>query len=321
MNKRTQLLTWQQQGRIKDIDKSLEITQANIEPKTWFDFISKNLIILGFVSLAVGVIFFFAYNWNEMTKMTKFLLLQSLLVVSSLLYTQTKKYSHPSTGLLLFIALLIGALFALFGQTYQTGKDPWQLFLMWSICLTPIAWVSRNSILWILWLALINISLFLYLQIHRWFWSIFSFNEADTLLYALINAGAALLFFFVVKIKDTSKSNLAFYAASLGAFIAFTWVSLYAVVGNEYQFIYLTVYVLWMAATFYLFRLKSLDVMLLSAWSLSAIFFIMFVLTRIFENAFNASTLLFFSIALIAMTAIASKWLMQLLKEAHGEAS
>ena len=31
--------------------------------------------------------------------------------------------------------------------------------------------------------------------------------------------------------------------------------------------------------------------------------------------------LLFFSIALIAMTAFASKWLMQLLKEAHGEAS
>ena len=321
MNKRTQLLTWQQQGRIKDIDKSLEITQANIEPKTWFDFISKNLIILGFVSLAVGVIFFFAYNWNEMTKMTKFLLVQSLLVVSSLLYTQTNKYSHPSTGLLVFIALLIGALFALFGQTYQTGKDPWQLFLMWSICITPIAVVSRNSILWIMWLALINISLFLYLQIHRWFWSIFSFNEADTLLYALINAGAALLFFFFVQIKDTSKSNLAFYAASLGAFIAFTWVSLYAVVGNEYQFIYLTVYVLWMAVTFYLFRVKSLDVMLLSAWSLSAIFFIMFVLTRLFEDAFNAGTLLFFSIVLIAMTTFASKWLMQLLKESHGEAS
>jgi uncharacterized membrane protein len=321
MNKRTQLLTWQQQGRIKDIDKSLEVTQANIEPKTWFDFISKNLIILGFVSLAVGIIFFFAYNWNEMTKMTKFLLVQSLLVVSSVLYTQTKKYSHPSTGLLIFIALLIGALFAFFGQTYQTGKDPWQLFLLWMLCITPIAVVSRNSILWIMWLALLNLSLFLYLQIHHLFWGLFSFFEGTTLLYALINAGAALLFFFVVQIKDSSKSNLAFYAASLSAFFAFTWVSFYVVVGNGQIFIYSMAYVLWMAVTFYLFRVKSLDVMLLSAWSLSAIFFIMFVLTRLFEDAFNAATLLLFSIVLIAMTTFASKWLMRLLKESHGEAS
>ncbi len=321
MNKRIQLLNWQQQGHIKDIDKSLEVTHSTIEPKTWFDFISKNLIILGLISLAVGVIFFFAYNWNEMTKTTKFLLLQSLLVVSSLLYTQTKKYTHPSTGLLVFIALLIGALFALFGQTYQTGKDPWQLFFLWSICITPIAVVSRNSLLWIMWLVLINLSLFLYLQIHRWFWGLFSFFETTTLLYALINAAAALLFFFGVKIKGSNKTNLAFYAASLAAFFAFTWVSLYAVVGDSNQLFYLAIYVLWMAIMFYLFRIKSLDVMLLSAWSLSAIFFIMFVLTRLFQDAFNAATLLLFSIILIAMTTFATKWLMHLLKESQAEAS
>lgn len=317
MNKRTQLLTWQQQGRIKDIDKSLEVTGATIEPKTWFDFISKNLIILGFVSLALGIIFFFAYNWDEMTKMTKFLLVQSLLVISSVLYTQTKKYSHTSTGILLFMALLIGALLALFGQTYQTGKDPWQLFLLWTVFVTPLAVVSKNSVLWILWLALMNLTVYLYIDVYRWFSGfLFSFN-GTSMVFALINSLAALMFYFVLK---TPKS-LSFYVAILSAFFAFTWVGFFAMFDSKLSFAFICLYLLWMALNYFLFKVKTLDVLVLSAWSLSAIAFIMFALTRLFADAFNAATLLFFSIALIAMTAIASKWLMQLLKQSHGELS
>ncbi len=42
-------------------------------------------------------------------------------------------------ALLLAIALNIGALLALVGQTYQTGADPWQLFSTWALMLVPLA--------------------------------------------------------------------------------------------------------------------------------------------------------------------------------------
>ncbi len=43
----------------------------------------------------------------------------------------------PRQALLLALALNIGALLALVGQTYQTGADPWQLFATWALLLLP----------------------------------------------------------------------------------------------------------------------------------------------------------------------------------------
>ncbi|HFC30611.1 MAG TPA: DUF2157 domain-containing protein, partial [Oceanospirillales bacterium] len=95
-NKRQQILKWQQQGHIKsqDLGKSLEISQANITHKQWFEFISNTLVLFGLASLAVGVIFFFAYNWYDMSKLLKFALLQSLLAISAVIYTQINRQSN-----------------------------------------------------------------------------------------------------------------------------------------------------------------------------------------------------------------------------------
>ena len=165
--KRDQIFNWQQQGHLKaqDLDKALSINQSNNSPQQWYDFISRTLLWLGTLSIAAGVIFFFAYNWNEISTLMKFALLQGLMVVSVILYTQTNKYSSVSTTSLFFLALLIGALFALFGQTYQTGKDPWQLFFMWMVFVTPLAFISRSNSLWLLWLFLASICLNLILDV------------------------------------------------------------------------------------------------------------------------------------------------------------
>ena len=42
-------------------------------------------------------------------------------------------------ALLGLLALLgIGGLFAYFGQTHQTGADPWQLFALWAALVLPL---------------------------------------------------------------------------------------------------------------------------------------------------------------------------------------
>ncbi|MCL1477646.1 MAG: DUF2157 domain-containing protein [Marinobacter sp.] len=65
---------------------------------------------------------------------------------------------------LLSTGLLLGGLLALFGQTYQTGADPWQLFFVWMLLLTPFALIGRFAPLWVLWAVLVNLALTLYFQ-------------------------------------------------------------------------------------------------------------------------------------------------------------
>ena len=46
-------------------------------------------------------------------------------------------------GCLTIAVLSVGALMALFGQTYQTGADPWQLFFNWAVVIIPFVLISR----------------------------------------------------------------------------------------------------------------------------------------------------------------------------------
>jgi uncharacterized membrane protein len=323
MNKRQQILQWQQQGHIKsqDIDKSLELNEAQISPNEWYQFITKSLLFLGFVSLAVGIIFFFAYNWDNMTKMTKFVLVQLTLAVSLLSYSQLKLFSHASTALLLFSAILIGALLALFGQTYQTGKDPWELFMVWSIFVFPLAYVSKNSSLWILWLGLVNLSVYLYLNIYHRFFGLLFNDDLTVLLFAGINVLAAVLFSFLLKSSVSRQRRVAFYSAIITAMVAFTWVGFFAIMGEKYYLLYLLLYLSWMASIFYLFKVKSIDVLVLSSWSLSGIIFCLISIARLIGNSFNGGSFLFLSLVLIGLSTAATKWLMHLLKSGKGEVS
>lgn len=53
---------------------------------------------------------------------------------------------------LALVALLAtGGLFAFFGQTYQTGADPWQLFAWWSALTMPLCLGVRHDALWAAW--------------------------------------------------------------------------------------------------------------------------------------------------------------------------
>jgi len=90
------------------------------------------------------------------------------------------------------LALLgIGALFAYFGQTYQTGADPWQLFALWAVLALPLCWGARSDVLWAPWAMVVVTAISLWTHTysgHRWG------VEADQLTVHLIawSAGLAL---------------------------------------------------------------------------------------------------------------------------------
>jgi len=319
--KRDQIFNWQQQGHLKaqDLDKALSINQSNNSPQQWYDFISRTLLWLGTLSIAAGVIFFFAYNWNEISTLMKFALLQGLMVVSVILYTQTNKYSSVSTTSLFFLALLIGALFALFGQTYQTGKDPWQLFLIWTLFITPLALTSRSSSLWLLWLGLANLTLLLFFETRHGLFGIMLQNEKRLLAYAFLNLIPAVAFEFFY-LKKLMTNRIASQAALIVAMIAFTWVSIYSIFeifDTSNKGLDLIVYLIWMTGVYYFYRVKTIDVLILSSWLVSGIVFILTLLARGIGNNFNEGTFLLMALLLIALSTAGVKWLLKLLKQVN----
>ncbi len=316
--KRQQILSWQQSGHIdhENIEKALAVSESNHSPSAWFGFISKSILWLSILSIAFGVIFFFAYNWDEISITLKFGLIQLLMLMSLFTYTQTKTYSHANTATLFFMALLIGTLFALFGQTYQTGKDPWQLFLLWTVFVMPLALTSRSSSLWLLYLGLGNLTLNLYLNVYfGLFGLLFDFNR-QILLYALFNASSAIVFeYFYASKHQLINNRIAGQVALVIAMACFSWMALFFIVESRRSGFDLFLYVLWMSAIYYLYRIKTIDVMVMASWVVSAIIFVLTVIGKVINNDFGGGTFLLFSVLIIGFSTIGIKWLMSLLKE------
>jgi uncharacterized membrane protein len=316
--KRQQILKWREQGFIEksNLEQSLAVSGANHSTSQWLNFISTSLLWLSILAMAFGTIFFFAYNWTDLSTLQKFTLIQGLIIISVLINTQTQAQSTVNTAVLFFIALLIGSLFALFGQTYQTGKDPWQLFFMWTVVITPIAFTSKSSSLWLLWLFLANVALHLFFQTRHGFFGIFFQNERNMLIYSFLNLLAAVGFELLYH-KKQIFNRIAPQVALITAMIAFSWVAVYSVFdvfhANSKSFDFLF-YMLWMVAIYYFYRVKTLDVFVLSSWVVSGIVFILALVGRIFGDSFDEGTLLLFGLLIIALSTTGVKWLMSLLK-------
>ena len=103
------------------------------DKKQWNQFLSVFLLAVGVGLTVAGIIFFFAYNWDELPKFAKLGIVEVLLIASVLLATFTRWNKLVKQILLTGATFLIGTLFAVFGQIYQTGADAYDLFLGWTL--------------------------------------------------------------------------------------------------------------------------------------------------------------------------------------------
>ena len=70
--------------------------------------------------------------------------------------------SGPGRIALLAAGFLVGVLLAVYGQVYQTGADPYGLFVTWGLLIVGWALIGRQAGLWMLTLVLANLSVILY---------------------------------------------------------------------------------------------------------------------------------------------------------------
>ena len=166
MSYRQALLTLLKHGLIPAdrIDEAIAVSKVHPSDAQWFRFVDHLLLVTGVVFVSFAAIFFFAYNWADLDKFAKFASCEIAVIVALTIYLYADRDSLLGKSTLLAASLFLGALLALFGQIYQTGADTWQLFFSWAALIIPWVFVSRFSSLYILWLALLNISVLLYFK-------------------------------------------------------------------------------------------------------------------------------------------------------------
>ena len=185
---RSDILDWSDQGRIphERLRTALELAGVLPSAADWRKFLDRMLLWLGVVMLAAGTVFFFAFNWDEMGRLAKIGLVEALLAAALVSLWRLGLERASGKAALFGASIVAGTLFALIGQIYQSGADTYELFAVWAIAILPWALVGRLPVLWVLWLALVNLALSLYFLTFGVFWGmLFAPQKLIWLLFGL----------------------------------------------------------------------------------------------------------------------------------------
>ncbi len=148
----------------------------------WQKFLKLFFMSLGVCFVTLGVIFFFAFNWADLNKFAKLGLVASLIIATTLFALFSRLNEAIKNIILTGAAVLVGVLFSVFGQIYQTGANAYDFFLGWTVFIVLWVFVANFAPLWLLFLGLLNTTLYFYSQqvAHNW-----SYNSIIFLLVAL----------------------------------------------------------------------------------------------------------------------------------------
>jgi len=144
-------------------DEAFNAALRTLRPAAvWFSWAERNLLFFGSALVLSGTIFFFAYNWSAMGKFLKLGLIEAGVAacVASAYWLGLSKLTGKV--LLLSASVLLGVLMAVYGQTYQTGADAFELFVGWAALIFGWVVVSEFAALWLIWLVLVNTGVILY---------------------------------------------------------------------------------------------------------------------------------------------------------------
>ena len=152
MNLRLAILALTRNYRLSTTDHATLRRLAGLDapPPALARHLQTGMAVLAAALGGLGMLFWIAANWQSLSAAGRFVLLQTVLTVS-LLGAWRRPAARVPLSLLGFITC--GGLFAHFGQTYQTGADPWQLFALWAVLTLPLCLGVRHAALWSAWAA------------------------------------------------------------------------------------------------------------------------------------------------------------------------
>ena len=207
--------------------------------ENWEKFLQLFFISLGIGFTISGIIFFFAYNWDELHKFVKIALTEGLLFVSTLLIFLPRINLTVKKIFLTGSSILVGVLFAVFGQIYQTGANAYDFFLAWTVFIGIWTLISNFAPLWLIFLLLINTTFTFYVEQVGVNWSIIQIYGS---LY-LINSTFCLLFISLSKLKKISFAPNWFLNILSLVSIFFSTTTIILGIFDSFEFMFLLVLV------------------------------------------------------------------------------
>jgi hypothetical protein len=129
--------------------RAAALAASSPPPEAWTRLLTLAAGGVGAGLLASALVTFLAANWDRMGRFARLGALEVALVVAATV--AARWFGRLASRLALDVGFVaIGALLAVFGQTYQTGADPYQLFLGWAALGAPWVLVACAEELWLL---------------------------------------------------------------------------------------------------------------------------------------------------------------------------
>ena len=195
------------------VTAALDLTGARPDREAWRNFARRLCGAAGIGALGAGVIFFVAANWQEYGVLGRFAILQAAFAICVGAALWRPPPDRIGQAGVVLAMLVTGALLALFGQSYQTGADVYELFFTWALLALAFALAGQSGAAWATWWIVLNVGLALYfgwMEPARFMWRWLDGRgiERAVMIYApgLINLAGAALFLYV------SRSRFAAHA-------------------------------------------------------------------------------------------------------------
>lgn len=289
---------------------------APVEPH-WREFLSRALAIGGALLLATAVVFFVAFNWQEMGRFARLALLEGAVAIAAIAALLTHARPHVSQPAYLAATILTGALLAFIGQTYQTGADPWQLFAGWALLALPWAFAASWAPLWALVLLIADLAVTLHFGgTARLGWL---FSPTGTMLaLTVVNAAAAALAECAIRLGFEDRFRIVPRTAGLVALGSATVGMVYFIfAGDGPRGSHPLLALAWlavMAGAYGAWRVARLDLLLLSAASLCAIVVAAASLGHLLGDLADSLGLLIAAV-IVGLSAWAAQWIRRLARD------
>jgi uncharacterized membrane protein len=297
-SKRQEIRTIGRHGNLsaKRIDQLL-IQHTYPNKSSWHKFLRILFITLGVGFLTAGIVFFFAYNWDDLNKFVKLGLTEGLVIAATVAVLLSKLSPLVRNISLTGATVLVGVMFAVFGQIYQTGANAYDFFLAWTIFAVIWTLVSNFAPMYLLLIILANISLVLYnVQVSK-DWSTLSLFT--TLI--LVNSLVLIVFLWIQQLRKANFTPV-WLTNLLALFIA--GMSVEAVIfvlfdqGKDHMsFLMLLITLINAAGLFYGYRFKNL-------FYIALIPFVTLIMIASFMIRESHESLMLFSVGLLVIISV-----------------
>ena len=265
-----------------------------------FEKIKKFFLIFSIVFLIAGITSFTAYNWATMSNVEKLAVPSVLIIAGLVAYLFLEKEIYKNLAIF-FSSFMIGTLFAVYGQVYQTGADVWILFRNWAIFLIiPMVATGYYSVM-TLFSIVVAISTSFYLDLYL--------SGAIVPFLSSLIFGVILMVYPFLQKSFKFKFNNIFYYIMIGIFyICFMTSGFAVIIVDDYSFIALILYIAFVGGIYLVGcgQLKKITVKIFSITALGffGVAFIMKMIKNIFFTNVTVYILLSLLVIIGTITAI-----------------